>query len=48
MLQIERVLNKSIEAGSYFLVTVVDKEDRNNDPKPKNNKFVYRNRVSVK
>jgi hypothetical protein len=48
MLQIERVLNKSIGAGSYFLVTVVDKEDRSNDPKPKNNKFVYTSRVSVK
>ncbi len=48
MLQIERILNKSVKAGSYFLVTVVDEEGRNNDPKPKNNKFVYTSKVTVK
>jgi len=47
-LQVERFLNKSLEPGSYFLVTVVDKEGHNNDPRPKNNKFVCTNRVTIK
>jgi hypothetical protein len=46
-LQIERFMNKSVEAGSYFLVTIVDEESRNNDPKPKNNKFVWKNEVTI-
>lgn len=46
-LQIERFLNKPIEAGSYYLVTVVDEEGLNNDPKPKNNKFVWNNKVTI-
>jgi hypothetical protein len=46
-LHIERFLNKSVEAGSYYLVTVVDEEGRNNDPKPKNNRFVWKDKVTI-
>ena len=47
-LQVERFLNKSVQAGKYFLVTVVDEEGHNNDPKPKNNKFVWKSKVTIK
>jgi hypothetical protein len=46
-LQIERFLNKSIEAGDYYLVTIVDEEGHNNDPKPKNNKYVWKSKVTI-
>jgi hypothetical protein len=46
-LQIERYLNKPVETGSYYLVTVVDEEGRNNDPKLKNNKFVSKSKVTI-
>jgi hypothetical protein len=46
-LQIERFLNRSLDPGSYYLVTVVDEEGRNNDPKPKNNKFVWKTKVTI-
>jgi hypothetical protein len=47
-LQIERYLKKTIEPGTYFFVTVVDEAGHNNDPKPKNNKFVWEKKVIIK
>jgi hypothetical protein len=47
-IQLEKFLKKSIEPGDYYLVTVVDEDGRNNDPKPKNNKYVWKNKVTIR
>jgi hypothetical protein len=46
-LQIERFLSKPVDPGRYFFVTILDEDGRNNDPKPKNNKFVWKNKVTI-
>lgn len=46
-LKLKNRLRADIEAGLYYLIAVVDEQGLNNDPKQKNNTFVWKNQVTI-
>lgn len=47
ILSFNRTLNESIDVGRYYFVVVVDEKGKNNDPKQKNNTFVWKRPIVV-